>query len=129
MENYLLTINDVNRRKSFTRLRISAHQLHMEAGRHKRPRKTPSEDRLCMYCNLGLVEDEEHFIMTCPLYENQRKELFDQLTSISTFPDLTDGEKFLFIMSCLNGDSEIIVLVTNFVNKCFEMRESVTQCP
>lgn len=36
LENYLVTIKNINHRKHFTRLRISAHQLHIETGRHKK---------------------------------------------------------------------------------------------
>ena len=37
LENYLVTIKDISKRKQFTKLRISAHQLHIETGRHKKP--------------------------------------------------------------------------------------------
>ena len=42
LENYLLT-TDINTRKEFTKLRISAHQLQIEMGRYSKPRKTPAK--------------------------------------------------------------------------------------
>jgi hypothetical protein len=39
LENYLRVITDRNIRKNLTRLRISAHNLPIEKGRHRRPQK------------------------------------------------------------------------------------------
>ena len=77
MENYVVTV-PFQKRKMFTRLRISAHQLNIEKGRHMSIPKKPDincdfcglvktectcnrfkYNRLCHYCNL--VEDENHF--------------------------------------------------------------------
>ena len=32
------------------------------------------EDRLCQLCDLGKIEDEDHFIMECPKYDQIRHE-------------------------------------------------------
>ena len=40
----------------FTKLRISSHNLHIETGRHKRPKKTPVENRYCRPLLIVLVK-------------------------------------------------------------------------
>jgi phosphoheptose isomerase len=37
---------------------------------------TPVENRICSNCNSKSVEDELHFLMYCPKFENHRRELF-----------------------------------------------------
>ena len=67
--------------RAITRFRVSAHNLHVETGRHHRPRPTPVEDRICMYCNDNMnekvVEDECHALMVCPKFEVMRGELME----------------------------------------------------
>lgn len=124
LENYLLEITDVQKRKEFTKLRISSHKLQIELGRYTKPRKTPVEDRICKLCNNQEVETEEHFLMSCTLYKKARQTLFETLDSFTSFQSLTEPDKFTFIMSCLDGDIEVIKLVINFVNECMETRLS-----
>ena len=58
LENYLLYFkNNLMCRISLTKIRLSAHNLHIETERYKRHKKTPFEERLCSYC-LSLNIDE-----------------------------------------------------------------------
>ena len=58
-------------RKVISRIRCSNHPLAIEEGRKKDP-KTPREDRLCVFCDEHVVEDEEHFLLNCTAYSNLR---------------------------------------------------------
>ena len=58
-----------SRRAVITRWRFSHHNLHIETGRYKHP-KIPREERRCNIC--PCVEDEEHVIFHCALYNNVR---------------------------------------------------------
>ena len=122
LENYLLHIPNVKLRNEFTKLRISSHRLQIETGRFTRPRKTPVNERLCKFCNTGDVEDEEHFILSCPFYSNERASLYTKLNSFSTFNSLSTQEKFHFIMSYNEGDIEVLSHIIQFVNSCCEKR-------
>ena len=66
-------------RKSLTRLRISCHNLYIERGRYETP-LVPRIDRWCAYCCLSQgrkpIEDENHVLISCPLYSTIR-EKFD----------------------------------------------------
>ena len=59
---------DERARMSFTKLRLSSHNLKVETGRWSR---IPHDDRLCD-CGEG-VEDEEHVLLLCPKTEFARQ--------------------------------------------------------
>ena len=69
-----------------TRWRFSNHRLHVETGRYNSP-KIIRNHRVCNICPLE-VEDENHAIFECPLYNENRtmfKHLFDSYTSVKEF--------------------------------------------
>ena len=47
--------------------RTGALPLAIETGRYSRP-QVHLNDRLCKLCENSVVEDEQHFMMNCPLY-------------------------------------------------------------
>lgn len=128
LENYLCTVN-VSIRQEFTRLRISAHFLRIETGRHTVPKKTPIENRICQMCNSNSIEDEKHFILSCPLYKSEREALFTNLNSFTNFRSLDQNEKFHFIMSYNNGDSEVFRYISKFINLCADKRKVAQALP
>ena len=70
LENYLNSENEKGRRE-MARIRSGTNELRIETGRYDRERE---EERRCWFgCNA--VEDEEHFLMDCVLYEDLRREL------------------------------------------------------
>ena len=71
---YSCFVND-HYRTIITRWRLSCHRLKIETGRHIRPR-VPREQRVCLTC--GVLEDEQHVIFVCPLYNGIRRE-YDEL--------------------------------------------------
>ena len=100
LEPYLSECNNINHTQSLTRFRISAHNLAIETGRYTKP-KTPAENRLCIYCNQNSVETEQHFLLKCPLYLDNRKILFDIIkVAIPNIEENDDESKFFEIMTC-----------------------------
>ena len=84
-------------RISFTRLRLTSHNLRSETGRWSR---LPAERRLCP---CGGIQDEEHIIMSCPKTHALRTALSDP----PIFPDIlhkSDIESFKYIHEVLNFD-------------------------
>ena len=55
------------------KFRASAHKLAIETGRYN---IIPENDRLCIYCNMGAVENEFHFLLACPKYRDLRLKCF-----------------------------------------------------
>ncbi len=111
-------------KKSFTRLRISAHNLRIETGWHTIP-KTPLDDRKCRHC--GTLENEIHFLLQCSKSSQSvsaRQEFLNELNKLH--PEVTpmsNDEKFVFIMSCVNQDS--CLLLQNFITKLVRNRGSL----
>ena len=67
--NYLKLNIPIKYQIALSKLRCSIHKLKVERGRHE---SIAYEQRLCKLCNYNLVEDEFHFVMICPIYENLR---------------------------------------------------------
>ncbi len=70
------------------------------------------------------MEDEEHFLLHCPLYSNERETWVNSITDI--FPDfvnLSNGDRFIFLMSY--KDSELANLIGNAIHNCLLIRRNV----
>jgi hypothetical protein len=52
-----------------TKLRSGTLKLNIELGRYN---NTPRESRLCLCCNMNVVENEYHFVLVCPAYRSVR---------------------------------------------------------
>lgn len=68
-ENYL-QLPYFCQRRIIAKFRCSDHQLEIEKGRHKKPVKTPRDERFCRLCNNNLIETEEHFLAECKFYDH-----------------------------------------------------------
>ena len=74
-ESYIELIKNRNQRSFLTRFRVSSHRLRVETGRWTFP-KTPFEERICVYCDRGEVDNELHCITKCKLTEANRHSLY-----------------------------------------------------
>ena len=73
---YSIYLNKMKIRKyrnAVVKLRISAHQLLIETGRH---RNIPRNERICELCDKNELEDEFHFLLVCPAYKELRQKYF-----------------------------------------------------
>ena len=59
-------------RMFFCRLRLSVHPLRIQTGRYGRNR-IARDQRYCLFCNSHDIEDEYHFILSCPCYTDIMK--------------------------------------------------------
>ena len=71
-EYYVKSVLSRNNRSAIAKFRCGVAPLRIETGRFER---LPVDQRLCFHCN-GLVEDELHAIVVCPLYQDLRDPLF-----------------------------------------------------
>ena len=99
-EKYLTEVSHPKHRGAMTKLRLSSHSLEIERGRYRYPRVLP-EDRHCSYCKqqqgLATVEDEKHFLLSCPMYKELREEFLPNTILNNNL--LTEDDKFIRIMS------------------------------
>ena len=61
----------------------------IEAGRW---RGLAREERICMYCSLGEVEDVYHWMMRCTAWTESRTLLIEKVNCMIDVPNMTDEE-------------------------------------
>ena len=59
---------------------MSTHKLQIETGRYN---KVPKEHRLCKFCQMNKIKREEHFILECPAYKEQRSLLLEDIKKLT----------------------------------------------
>ena len=103
-----------------SKFRLSSHNLNIEKGRHQHP-KLPVEKRICNVCDHGSVEDEEHFILHCPFYQEERIHLFVKVL-IHDNKVFNGGIKNVLQNLLQSTNNVIIFSVGKFLNKCMKKR-------
>jgi hypothetical protein len=66
-------------RSILCKIRLSAHNLAIERGRHL---GLHTSDRICTICKTGDIEDESHFLFKCEKYSNYRRSFQCNILSI-----------------------------------------------
>jgi hypothetical protein len=79
-ENYLTKIDKRNERANLCKIRSGTNGLRIETGRHE---GLQAEDRICLVCKRGIVEDETHFMLECEAYNRLRKRMWRKIENIS----------------------------------------------
>ena len=121
-ESYLSIIRNFDKRRSLTKFRISSHRLKIERGRFSKP-PVPVDNRVCDYCP-SKIEDEFHFLIQCPKYDNVRNTLFSvgQKHCVN-FTSLDDRNKFIWLLT--TTDTYIISALSDFIFEAFQIHESL----
>ena len=113
MTPYLLILKNIRLRNIIVRFRLSSHNLNIELGRHH---AIPRHERICKVCNLGLIEDEHHFLLVCPYYKNLRA------THLPTFYSQNCSfHHFNILMS--SYDPTLIYAISIFLKLALEKRK------
>ena len=112
MEPYL-AFNDFEIRRTMSRFRLSAHDLAVEKGRQQ---NIPRNDRLCKMC--GVIEDEEHLLNECSIYQNERQNFLANIPSVVL--NVNSQISFLPLMC----DDRVQTQMAIYVNKCFTLRKA-----
>ena len=114
MESYLENIFSRNLRIALTKLRISAHNLRIQTGRYSRDR-VDRNLRYCLICNTNEIEDEFHFVLKCPVYENLRKKYIKRY--YRSRPSM-----FKFVQLLRSDVNKDIKMLCNYINEAFKLR-------
>ena len=70
-QKYLFVSTSSKKKINTTKKRTNSHELHSETGRWAVP-KTPWAERICHLCENMNIEDENHFLSVCPVYNHIR---------------------------------------------------------
>ena len=111
LEPFVSAIDITKFRTTLAKFRCSSHDLMIERGRYF---NIPREERTCVYCNT-VIEDELHFVMSCPLYENMRVTYIPEYFRLNRTRD-----DFMRLMSAENAD--IIRNLGMFLYYAFKLR-------
>ena len=77
LENYLTSIHSASLRNCLSRFRLGAHWLEVETGRWQNKPREDCTCRACMETKGAQIEDEDHMVKVCLLYDEVRKEFAD----------------------------------------------------
>ena len=127
-EEYILKHRSKYERSILCQFRIGILPLNIETGRYKnikdnisgKMRNLRPEERICDLCDLKKVEDELHFLCVCPVYNDERQNLYRKIDSTHNgFLNLEPEEKFIFIMINCNP------LLGKYLKLSWEKRRSL----
>lgn len=120
LEPYLM-VEQFQLRKAISKLRISSHNLLIEAGRYTKPKRLQRSERICKHCSLNRIENEFHFLTECSLYTMERNELFNKvISSNNNFASLRIDEKAKWLM--IQESKDILNALGMYIHRCFEKR-------
>ena len=101
-----------------TKLRLSNHTLLIEKGRNQ---KMEEDLRVCSSCP-NTIEDEIHFLLDCPTYQDTREKLL--LPTLNTKYLASNKDKFCFLLT----NKTSIKAVAAYIKNAFTTRENtITQ--
>lgn len=130
-EPYLKYLNNRGKRVLLSKFRIGIAPLRIETGRYENDgnhKGVPANQRKCLVCeSVNCIEDEIHFLLKCPKYDNVRSKMFSSIRSIPKCNiDLNNLDlPVLFSDIMSSRDKDVIHSVANFLWDSFRIREKV----
>ena len=118
-EPYLNAIHIFSQKRNLTKLRISNHNLTIEAGRYNRV----EFNRVCLLCPSNVIETEEHMILNCSLYNSLRFP-FEEKVKYHTNNNLSSKTIYELLFT---NNTDMINYLAIVISKCFKLRESMLQ--
>ena len=122
-KDYLHQVTNIRHRNIMTKLRLSNHRLAIETGRYTRPYQKPNE-RICPLCRKE-AEDEKHFLVSWPVYQEKRKSLFECLYKEFKIPnkEMSTENIFLLLLNPSSNNIALQKLVAKHIHNCYEIRQ------
>ena len=132
-EKYLDCVDNRDKRVLLTKFRIGICPLRIETGRYENvgDRKCiPANERTCLVCNSGDIEDEFHFLLKCPEYAARRLHMLNVYKGISNVTDdqimgMSNDRSQLFASIMSSKDKMVICSVADYLWEAYMMREHV----
>ena len=135
-EQYLVNVKVKAQRSLLAKLRMGVAPLRIETGRYERTaandraRGVPVDQRTCLVCNCGAVEDEFHFVMECDAYAKPRECLLQSCRTDATLKHFVgnrcaDSSTRRHLSNLLMSNSTVSRALAKFVWNSFRIRESI----
>jgi hypothetical protein len=139
-EQYLDDRSDLKGTRLKLLCRLGCLPVMNRVGREVRP-KWPKETRICLACDNGQLEDVEHFIMDCPMYDAHRQRMLAQVDSalgqspaalqLEDFSGMDDNKRLTILLGKRIGDpvaeDRIDRTVKRYLRKAWNARSPVTE--
>ena len=119
--HYLDLIKYTNHQCTVATIRTSNHKLMIEYGRYCTP-KIPEHLRLCQYCSINEIKDEQHLMLNCITSTKGNISLI--LWVNPSFHSLSANNMILFLFN--NVDPFVSKKLGHFIFLAFEKRESLS---
>ena len=85
----------------------------------------PRNERFCKICNLNVIEDEFHFLFSCPPYQLERSDYYvNCVPEIGDFMLKEDASKLAWILS-----EDNIRNTAKYVERIYDKRRSILYKP
>jgi hypothetical protein len=94
-EKYVQLNLNKNERSMLSQFRCGILPLRIETGRYIS--ETP-EQRICLFCPDNKIEDEKHFLVQCPFYNNIRVDIFSEQFMNEDFMSMNDDMKMKYLV-------------------------------
>ena len=109
-------------RSTLCKFSVSARSLEIERGRYFQVHK---QNRICLSCNMGEIEDEEHFFLNCSSYKPARDNYIQKLKAIYSNWNSRSLSRGL-LSTLLNTDSyTVLKIIVNFIDESLLKRKTV----
>ena len=111
-------------RSVLAKLRISAHNLTIEKGRHNNISRL---NKTCPVCSMSSVENEDHCLLECIAYRQLREDFFRKLNGIGINIINTNCARASSNWYCLSNskNATVIKMIVKYMRILFETRESL----
>ena len=120
LDAYLFRTLNPKHRIALSRVRLSNHPLWIEKGRHVKP-IIDKEKRFCDLCKTE-IEDEQHFLLICPLYNPKILILENACRKgCSRYDSLNNEQKIIFIIMS-NKNEDILKALSKFIFNSMSLR-------
>ena len=91
-QKYLSILTSSKKKINIAKIRTNSHELHSETWHGTVP-KTPWVERICHLCENMNIEDENHFLLECPVYTHIRSQ-FHNLCCNTDHPSLLQCQNY-----------------------------------
>jgi hypothetical protein len=105
-------------RCNITKIRLSSHSLRIQTGRYGANRIDRNQ-RICLYCDSGDIEDEFHFICICSRFNTLRNQYIKKYFYIR--PSMF---KFVELMKSCNKN--VLSKLSKYIEEAMKLRNAVT---
>ena len=127
LEKYLSAHSSSRGRSYPSSLRNGTNILEVEKGRWEGLKR---EQRICKHCNLNVTEDERHFLLFCPKYNDYRTKLYKSMLDVSggkwDMKNKPSEEVFILLLQGTRDEYEPINfrVFHCYLERCFRLRNN-----